>query len=64
MENCQRSHLDEHAGTLRLQKYGQFWAVYDLDDTLVVVTVYKKGAQEVIRRFDELEKRTLEHCRG
>ena len=61
MENCQRSHLDEHAGNLRLQKYGHFWAVYDLDDTLVVVTVYKKGALEVIRRFEELEKHTPEH---
>ncbi len=64
MKNRQRSPLDEHTGTLRLQKYGQFWAVYDLDDTLVVVTVYKKGALEVIRRFDELEKRTLEHRCG
>ncbi len=61
MKNRQRSPLDEHPGTFRLRKYGHFWAVYDLDDTLVVVTVYKKGAQEVIRRLDELEKRTLEH---
>ena len=61
MKNLHRSPLDEHPGTLRLQKYGHFWAVYDLADTLVVVTVYKKGALEVIRRFEELEKHTPEH---
>ncbi len=63
MENCQRSPLDEHTGILRLRKYGQFWAVYDLDDTLVVVTVYKKGAMEVIKRFESLEKKYMEHHR-
>ncbi len=35
---------------LTLQKYGRFWAVYD-QGTLVVVTVYKKGALEVIQRL-------------
>ena len=35
---------------LSLQKYGRFWAVYD-QGTLVVVTVYKKGALEVIQRL-------------
>ena len=33
-----------------LQRYGRFWAVYDYG-TLVVVTVYKKGAREVIQRL-------------
>ena len=33
-----------------LQRYGRFWAVYD-QDTLVVVTVYRKGALEVMRRL-------------
>jgi hypothetical protein len=33
-----------------LRKYGRFWAVYD-QGTLVVVTVYRKGALEVIRRL-------------
>jgi hypothetical protein len=33
-----------------LQKYGRFWAVYD-QDTLVVVTVYRKGAMEVMKRL-------------
>ena len=35
---------------LSLRKYGRFWAVYD-QGTLVVVTVYKKGALEVIQRL-------------
>jgi hypothetical protein len=29
----------------------RFWAVYDDDDELICVTVYKKGAKEVIRRL-------------
>jgi hypothetical protein len=36
---------------LTIQKYGRFWAVYD-QSTLVVVTVYKKGALEVIQRLE------------
>lgn len=38
---------------MRLEKYGRFWAVYDEVGELVCVTVYKKGAQEVIRRLSE-----------
>ena len=33
-----------------LQRYGRFWAVYD-HGTLVVVTVYRKGALEVMKRL-------------
>jgi len=36
---------------MKLEKYGRFWAVYDELDELICVTVYKKGALEVIRRF-------------
>jgi hypothetical protein len=46
------SHRDPHlppAG-LTLQKYGRFWAIYE-QHTLVVVTVYKKGALEVMKRL-------------
>ncbi len=32
-------------------RYGRFWAVYDPAGGLVCVTVYKKGATEVIRRL-------------
>jgi hypothetical protein len=35
---------------LSLQRYGRFWAVYD-QGTLVVVTVYRKGALEVMKRL-------------
>ena len=33
------------------EKYGRFWAVYDGLGLLVCVTVYRKGAREVIRRL-------------
>ena len=36
---------------MRLEKYGRFWAVYDELEELICVTVYKKGALEVIRRL-------------
>jgi hypothetical protein len=29
----------------------RYWAVYDDDGELVCVTVYKKGAKEVVRRL-------------
>ena len=37
---------------LRIERYGntRHWAVYD-DHGLVVVTLYKRGAQEVLRRL-------------
>jgi hypothetical protein len=46
------SHRDPHLSPagLTLQKYGRFWAVYD-QDTFVVVTVYRKGALEVMKRL-------------
>ena len=34
------------------EKRGRFWSVVDPVGTLVCVTVYKRGAQEVIRRLD------------
>ena len=46
------SHREQHTG-LTLQKYGRFWAVYE-QHTLVVVTVYKKGALEVMKRLTTL----------
>jgi len=38
--------------TLRMERYGttRHWAVYD-DQELVVVTLYKRGALEVLRRL-------------
>ncbi len=37
---------------MTLEKYGRFWAIYDKEEKLVCVTVYKKGALEVIRRLE------------
>ena len=39
------------ADGLIIRKYGRYWAVYDADETLVVVAVYRKGAEEVVRRL-------------
>lgn len=37
---------------MKIEKYGsRNWAVYDNSGCLVCVTVYKKGAKEVIRRL-------------
>jgi hypothetical protein len=38
--------------TLRIERYGnsRYWALYDGPD-LVVVTLYKRGAQEVLQRL-------------
>lgn len=33
------------------EKYGRFWAVYDEEEKLIALTVYKKGAEEIIRRL-------------
>jgi hypothetical protein len=44
--------------SLSLQKYGRFWAVYD-QGTLVVVTVYRKGALEVMKRLASHQSPTM-----
>jgi hypothetical protein len=36
--------------TIRKYKY-RYWAVYDADEVLVCVCVYRKGAREVVRRL-------------
>jgi hypothetical protein len=41
------------AREMRLRKYGRFWGLYDADGTLICVTVYKKGALEVVRRLQQ-----------
>ena len=40
---------------LRIERYGntRHWAIYDAQE-LVVVTLYKRGAQEVLRRLQAL----------
>ncbi len=43
---------------MRIARYGKtrYWAVIDADGTLVCLCVYRKGAQEVLRRLQALEK--------
>ncbi len=42
---------------MSIRKYGlRHWAVYDEDGILVVVTLYKKGAAEVVRRLTVLSQ--------
>jgi hypothetical protein len=36
----------------RIEKYGRFWAVLDGAGDLVCITVYKRGAAEVVRRLE------------
>ena len=41
---------------MTIKKYGsRFWAVWD-GDTLVCVALYKKGAQEVVRRLESKKR--------
>ncbi|MFZ5968232.1 MAG: hypothetical protein ACOYVK_13795 [Bacillota bacterium] len=41
---------------MKIEKYGlRNWAVYDNAGVLVCITVYKKGAKEVVRRFEGSE---------
>jgi hypothetical protein len=44
------SHL-QRSGEVRIERYGRYWAVIDRDGSLVCLTVYRKGAAEVIRRL-------------
>ena len=37
---------------MKIVRRGQYWAVYADDGELVCLTVYKKGAQEVVRRLE------------
>ena len=43
---------------IRIERYGRirFWAVIDADDTLICLTVYKRGAEEVARRLSAIGK--------
>lgn len=44
---------------MAIEKHGRFWAVRDESGELVCITVYKRGAKEVIRRLsgDRIEVR-------
>ena len=50
---------------MRVSRYkGRFWAVYDPTGTLVVVTVYKRGANEVKRRLSLIPEGPAETSAG
>ena len=36
---------------MKITKHGRHWAVLDADGILVCITLYKKGAQEVVKRL-------------
>jgi hypothetical protein len=38
---------------MSIKKYGRYWVVYTSDGALICLTVYKKGAAEVIRRLQQ-----------
>jgi hypothetical protein len=40
---------------MRVERYGKtrYWAVYASDGALVCITVYHKGAAEVVRRLQQ-----------
>lgn len=39
------------SGAYSIHRRGRFWAVLDAGGALVCMTVYKRGAEEVIRRL-------------
>jgi hypothetical protein len=49
---------------VKIDRWSQsrYWAVYDDDGQLVCVTVYKKGAKEVVRRLTQLDPRNCPRC--
>jgi hypothetical protein len=51
-QKTQANGAKERAG-YTVQKYGnsRFWAVIDAAEELVCITVYKRGALEVVRRL-------------
>ena len=43
---------------MSIRKYGRYWAVIDAEGTLVCLCVYRKGAEEVVRRLQARYQRT------
>jgi hypothetical protein len=38
---------------MTIKRYGRYWAVLDADGSLMCLTVYRKGAAEVVRRLQQ-----------
>ena len=47
-----------------IKRYGntRHWAVYDNENRLICLCVYKKGAEEVVRRLEEAAKALAAHA--
>jgi len=45
---------------MRVERYGntQYWPVYASDGALICITVYRKGAAEVVRRLQQAPEAT------
>jgi hypothetical protein len=43
---------------MRIERYGntRYWTVIDADGMMICLCVYRKGAQEVVRRLQAQEK--------
>jgi hypothetical protein len=43
---------------MRIERYGniRYWAIRERDGALICLCVYRKGAQEVLRRLQAMEK--------
>lgn len=50
-QNQETSPQHESYGGVRIERRGRYWAVLQ-GQTLVCVTVYLKGAREVVRRLE------------
>ncbi len=51
---------------MTIEKYGRYFAVREHDGTLVCLTVYKRGAEEVVRRLSRRRsaKKRMERRQG
>ena len=38
---------------MKIKKYGRYFAVFDAQNALVCLCVYRKGAREVVRRLEK-----------
>jgi len=43
----------------KIRKYNNFWAVRDKWDELIAVIVYKKGAEEIVRRLEVVNNKVV-----
>ena len=50
-QNEEASRRHDSCGGVRIERRGRYWAVLE-GQTLVCITVYLKGAREVVRRLE------------